>query len=98
MPHTEDHEAVRKLLEDNHRLLEENHRLLIKMHRYSFISLCVQLLWYAVLIGFPFALYYYVIGPYFSAFGSNYETFMLGINEIPGLKGIKQVVDATLQK
>jgi hypothetical protein len=71
------------------RLLRENNELLKKLHRHNVIGFWVRITWYALLIGLPFAVYFYVLEPYFNAFGANYETFRQGMAEIPGLKGLE---------
>ncbi len=84
------HAEMHRLLEENNALLKENHELLRKMYRNDMIGIGVRVVWYAVLIGLPFAVYFYLLEPYFEAFGANYETFRLGMAEIPGLKGLEK--------
>ena len=72
------------------RLLRENNILLKKLHRQGVLGIWFRVIWYSLLIGLPFAVYFYVLEPYFSAFGANYETFRTGMAEIPGLKGLEQ--------
>ena len=74
------------------RLLKENNELLKKLHRYTMIGFSFKIVWYAILIGMPFAVYFYVLEPYFDAFGANYELFRQGMAEIPGLKGIENIL------
>ena len=73
------------------RLLRENNSLLKKLYRHNIIGFGLKVLWLALLIGLPFAVYFYVLEPYFSAFGANYETFRAGMSEIPGLKSLEQL-------
>ncbi len=92
MPSQEDtHEELLRLTRENHDLIKQNHEFLRKMYRNDMIGLVLRLIWYAVLIGLPFALYFYVMQPYFEAFGANYDVFMQGMAEIPGLKGLEQM-------
>ncbi|MFT7507332.1 MAG: hypothetical protein ACI92I_000475 [Acidimicrobiales bacterium] len=88
-----DHEALKELVNKNSVLLEENNRLLKKLHRNALWGFWVRVTWFVVMLGLPFALYFYVLEPYFSALGSNYEVFKAGVNEIPGLKGMGQLLD-----
>jgi len=92
MPQAEEHIEMKRLLEENNRLVSDNNKLLKKMHRNEMISLWLRIIWYAVLIGIPFALYIYVLEPYFDAFGTSYETFVEGIEQLPGLKGIGEAL------
>lgn len=93
---TEDgHKAMKELIEKNSELLEENNELLKKIHRNGLWGFWLRITWYVVLIGLPFALYFYVLEPYFDALGSNYGIFKAGINEIPGLKYLNEWLTTT---
>lgn len=84
---------ISKSLKENSALLKENNQLLKKIHRNALWGFWLRILWYMVLIGLPFALYFYVLEPYFTALGSNYEVFKAGVNEIPGLKGLGELLE-----
>jgi hypothetical protein len=89
-PEKEDaHAEILRLARENNELIKQNHEYLRKMYRNDMIGLTIRIVWYSLLIGLPFALYFYVLGPYFEAFGSNYELFKQGIGEIPGLKSFE---------
>jgi len=90
-------EEILRLLKENAELVRENNVLLKKLYRNEMIGLTLRVIWYAVLIGMPFALYFYILEPYFNAFGSNYETFRLGIAEIPGLKGLEHFLPSIMK-
>lgn len=90
----QDFKELERLMKENSQLLEENNTLLKKIHRNGLIGFWVRILWYVLLIGLPFALYFYVLEPYFSALGSNFEVFKAGINEIPGWKQFTQFLDS----
>ncbi len=85
------HEELLRLTRENNELIKQNHEYLRKMYRNDMIGLTLRVVWYAILIGLPFALYFYVLQPYFDAFGANYDVFMQGMAEIPGLKGFDQI-------
>ena len=89
----DDYNKLDKLMQQNTKLLEENNKLLKKIHRNAVWSFWTRIAWYVVMIGLPFALYFYVLEPYFAAFGSSYENFIDGINELPGLKGIDTLLN-----
>ena len=93
MDQAEKDAMIKRLIEKNTELLEENNKLLLKIHRNALWGFWLRILWYVVIIGLPFALYFYVLEPYFTALGSNYEVFKAGVNEIPGLKGFSQLLD-----
>lgn len=61
-------------------LLEENNRMLRRLGRYQAATFLLTMIWYALLIGLPFALYYYVIGPYIEAFGFS----AANLRDLPG--------------
>lgn len=92
MPPQPENTELKQLLETNNKLIEENTRIVRKLYRWTVANMLWKLLWVIVLIGLPFALYFYILEPYFEALGANYQTFMLGINEIPGLKGLDKVL------
>ncbi len=81
----ETHSEILRLLEENNTLLKENHLLVRKLYRNDMIGLTFKLVSFAVLIGLPFAVYFYFLEPYLSALGADYETFRLTMTE-PGLK------------
>ncbi len=89
---------IKHLLEENSKLLKENHTLLKKMHRQATIGLWMRIIWYVMLIGLPFALYFYILEPYFTALGSSYEVFSTGMQEIPGWKQFHETLDALKHK
>ncbi len=80
------HKKMEELMERNSELLEENNHLLKKIHRNGLWAFWIRIVWYIALVGLPFALYFYVLEPYFTALGSSYDVFRAGIQEIPGLK------------
>jgi hypothetical protein len=93
MPEKEDtHEELLRLTRENSVLIKENNEILRKLRRYSIIGFVARVLWYSVLVGLPFALYHYVLDPYFAATGADYEVFRQGILEIPGLKGLENIM------
>ncbi len=91
---TNDHNDIKTLILENQRLLGENNKLLKKLHRNAKVSLTVTLVWYAILIGLPFIVYFYIIQPYFAAFGSSFTTFQAGLQEIPGWKQFYETVQS----
>ena len=97
MPPQNEHAELKRLLELNNKLIEENTKLVRRLYRWTVANMIWKIFWLVLLIGLPFALYFYVLEPYFSAFGSSYDTFMVGINEIPGLKGWDQFIESFQQ-
>lgn len=86
MPDHTEHAEIQDLLNENQRLLTENNQLLKKLHRATIWGIWFRVVWFLVLIGIPFVLYYYVIEPYFTTLGSSFQTFQEGLQEVPGWK------------
>lgn len=84
---------LKAAMERNSKLLEENNKILKKIHRNGLIGFWLRMVWYGLLIGLPFALYFYVLEPYFTALGSSYETFQAGVQEIPGWKQFNEALE-----
>lgn len=78
-------------LEENTALVRENNALLKKLRRNSIIEMWLRVVWYAILIGLPFALYFYILEPYFEVFGASSEKVRLGISEWPGLQFLQSM-------
>lgn len=92
-----DNDDLRKILDRQNTLIEDNNRLLHKLYRFEMINFWSKAVWMILLIGLPFALYYYVLEPYFTALGSSYDTFSAGINEIPGIKHLNEWISSSSQ-
>jgi hypothetical protein len=86
------HEEILRLTRENNELIKQNHEYLRKMYRNDLIGLTLRLVWYGLLIGLPFAVYFYVLEPYFNALGADYEVFRTGISEIPGFKNFLDIL------
>lgn len=89
----DDHIQMKALLEENLEVAKENQKFLKKLHRASIVGIYMRVIWYALLIGLPFALYFYILEPYFEAFGSSYEVFREGIGELPGIKAVEGIFE-----
>lgn len=86
------HTEIKELLEKNAELVEENNKLLKKIHRNAVVGIWIRVTWYVLLIGLPFALYFYILEPYFAAMGASYEVFSAGMQEIPGWKQFNEAL------
>ena len=92
MEESNDHEDMLRVMKQNAELIRENNKILKKIYRQNIASIAIRILWICVIVGVPFAVYFYVLEPYFDAFGSNYEVFKQGMAEIPGLKGLGEIL------
>jgi len=66
-------EDAKKLLRRNLELARENNKLLKKIRRNGLVANIMRLVWWAVLIGVPVYLYYYVLQPYMAELGTAYR-------------------------
>lgn len=85
-------EKIATLLEQNRILLEENNKMLHRMYRWSIMAFVARIVWYILIIGIPFVLYYFLFQPYISTSISNYESFRDGIHNIPSLQGLEYLL------
>jgi len=85
---------IKEILKRQTILLQENNLLLKKLHRNALWGFWFRIIWYVALVGLPFALYFYVLEPYFTALGSSYDVFSAGMQEIPGWKQFTYTLDA----
>jgi hypothetical protein len=86
LPDKDEHQLLHDLMLENQRLLSENNQLLHKLHSRALWSFWLKVVWFLVIIGAPFILYYSVVEPYFNSLGSSFEVFRDGIQEVPGWK------------
>jgi|GEM_PF-318109 len=91
----DDHDDIKALLKKNSELVADNNKILKKIHRNGVWSFWLRIGWYVVMIGLPFALYFYILEPYFTALGSSYETFSAGMQEIPGIRHINEILQGS---
>lgn len=88
----EEHVEMLQLLRESNELARANNVLLKKLYRHNIVGFVVRIVWYAVLVGLPFALYFYMFEPYLNAFGVHYESFKEGLKGVPGLQGFADML------
>ena len=98
MPPQPDFPELKRLLEMNTKLLEENNRLVKRLYRWTVGEMLLRVVWYIILIGAPFLLYFYVLEPYMATVGDSYQQFMVGVGKIPGFEGLDQLIQNTFKK
>ena len=86
LPDKNEHQLMQELLLENQRILNENNELMKKLNRRSLWSFWFRVVWFLIIIGAPFLLYFYIIEPYFTSLGSSFQTFQAGLQEVPGWK------------
>lgn len=78
--------TLHEQVQENQRLVSENNRLLRSLIRRQRVSFWFRMASLLIFLGAPFLVYYYVLQPYFQTFGSSFETFQQGLQEMPGWK------------
>lgn len=73
-------EEAKTLLRRNLELARENNRLLKKIRRNGIIANIMRLVWWAVIIGIPVFLYYYVFQPYLAELSTAYQGVSDGVS------------------
>ncbi len=82
MNEEENHDEIKSMLKKNLALTKDNNRLLRKIRRNAVIGGIFKLVWFAVIIGLPVVLYYYVLQPYISQVTDTYAQIGGGIEDI----------------
>jgi len=93
IPDKDDRQLLHETLKENQRLLSENNELLRKMMRRSTWSMFLRVLWLLIILGAPFALYYYVIEPYFDTVGESLRTLNEGMMVVPGWSQFTEAIN-----
>ncbi len=83
---TDQQQALHVLLLENQRLLTENNQLLKKMHKRSSVTFWINIVWFMILLGAPFVLYFYVIEPYFKPIAEAIQSLQGSLQDVPGWK------------
>ena len=82
----QDEKKIVSLLKENTAVVQENNHLLKRMYRNAIIEMWLRVVWYAVLIGLPFALYFYILEPYRQTFEGVLEQLHV---TVPGLEKLQ---------
>jgi hypothetical protein len=81
-----EHAEMKRLLERNYELLKENNRLLKKLHRNAVWGMWIRVIGYALILGAPVALYFYVLEPYLMSMGSSVDSLRSMLEQIPNFE------------
>ena len=84
----DEQKETKKLLEETLALSRENNKLLRTIRRVGMIEFVMRLLWYAILIGFPFAVYFYIVEPYFHMLGLSSGHSSQDVQSLPVIKAL----------
>ena len=83
---------AKNLLERNLRVSEENNKLLKKIRHSMIIRNLMTIVYWAIIIGIPIILYYYVLEPYFNQVSNTYtgikDSFGQIGEQVPVLKNL----------
>ncbi len=72
----------KRLLQETLELSRENNRMLRAMRRAAFWGGVFRVIWWAVIIGVPVVLYYYVFQPYIAELQSTYQSVKGGAEQL----------------
>jgi len=72
-------DETKVLLRRNLELARENNKLLKKIRRNSLIANIMRIVWWAVIIGIPVFLYYYVFQPYLVELSTSLQGIQDGV-------------------
>ena len=81
---TIDADDVHELIKQNKLIIEENRVILKKMHRFAMISFWIHILWFIIIIGLPFYIYFTFLEPIFTSFEGIYNAFLGGLGGLGG--------------
>lgn len=73
---------LKELVKANLELTKENHKLLEKIHRLHVYSFWFKALWFAVIVGLPFVIFYFLLEPYVAALGITSEEFKVMVHNV----------------
>jgi len=79
---------LKALLVENQRLLAENNILLHKMRRSALVGTALRVVWFAIILGMPIALYYLFLEPNIATLERAWTILELGAQDLTGLRGI----------
>ena len=68
-------EDIKTLLQENIELAKQNNELLRVMKRNNTISLVLRVVWYVVIFGIPFILYFYFVDPIMQDSATLFEVY-----------------------
>ena len=87
------HTEITVLLKENQRLLKENNVLLHKIRRDAKIAMALRVIWFAILIGVPFVLYYYIVEPNMMTLQKAYTIIESGAHDLSGMRQVLESID-----
>lgn len=92
-----DLQDIRETLRRHETLLQDNNRLMRKLNRRQNATLVVTMIWYGLLIGLPFAVYYYFVGPYIESWGLSGSDYGASLRELPGYQQFEAFFGQAIQ-
>jgi len=75
-------EEVKQLLRQNLELTQENNKLLKKARRARTWGVIFRVLWWAIILGLPFILYFYFLESYVGDIVETYTGFKGGVDSV----------------
>lgn len=81
-------QEIKRLLQENQALLKDNNELLHKIRRSALWATAFRVVWFAVIIGSPLALYYFFLEPNLTSLQSAFEILLQGAKDLTGLRQV----------
>lgn len=95
-PNTEDHQALKKLLEENLAVAKDNNRLLRELHRNALLGLIAKIVLWLVVLGVPLFFLSSYIGPLMDAItgqSANSQALPTGMFGVPSEDQINRLIE-----
>jgi hypothetical protein len=84
IPDVVTNEQLKTLLEENKRLLTENNVMLHKLRRGAMWATAFRVLWFAIIVGLPIALYYFLLEPNLTTLGRAWQMIQSSVQDVSG--------------
>lgn len=81
-------QEIKELLLKNQELLKDNNVLLHKMHRSAMWATAFRVVWFAIIIGVPVGIYYFVLEPNVANMRDAIDVMIQGAKDVSGMRSI----------
>ena len=85
-------EENKHLVEETKELTEQNNKILRSIRRLGMIELVMRVMWFAILLGLPVAIYYYLLAPYLQFFGATQGQTLPDLGRLPGSEFLSRIL------
>lgn len=78
------HDELKTLLRENQRLLLENNVMLHKLRRGAMWATAFRVVWFAIIVGLPIALYYFLLEPNLTTLERAWGVIQSSVQDVSG--------------